>query len=86
MGGDPRISNDDLRDLFEYLDRANMAGYECDHTFALTEEFLRYRDIAAEQVIKWLAENGAGCDCEVMMNTASQWAEIVGYQSPDVND
>ena len=30
-------------------------------------------------MLTWLGENGAGCDCEVMLNTAAQWEEIVGY-------
>jgi hypothetical protein len=86
MGDDLPISYDDLRDLFEYLERANMAGYECDCTFALTEKFLRDGGIAAEKMINWLGENGAGCDCEVIMNTAAEWQDRVGYKSPDEND
>ena len=30
-----------------------------------------------------LGENGAGCDCEVLFNTAPEWEEIVGYEPPD---
>ena len=41
MGDDPPISHDALRDLFERLDRTSMTGYQCDHTFALTEKFLQ---------------------------------------------
>ncbi len=26
---------------------------------------------------------GAGCDCEVIFNTAPEWEEIVGYEPPD---
>lgn len=83
MGDNPPISHDALRDLFERLDRTSLTGYQCDHTFALTEKFLRERRIPVEPMIEWLGENGAGCDCEVMMNTAAHWEEIVGYQPPD---
>ena len=71
MGDDPPISYDVLRDLFERLDRTSTTGYQCDRTFALTERFLRQRGLTTEPMIKWLGKNGAGCDCEVMMNTAA---------------
>lgn len=77
------ISHDALRDLFERLDCISMTGYQCDHTFAVTQKFLRERDLPVEPMIEWLGENGAGCDCEVMMNTAAEWEDIVGYQPPD---
>ena len=83
MGDDPPISHADLRDLFERLDRTSRTGYQCDHTFALTETFLRERGLPIEPMLEWLGENGAGCDCEVMLNTAVQWEEIVGYETPD---
>jgi hypothetical protein len=37
-------------------------------------------------MLEWLGENGAGCDCEVMMNTADQWGEIVGYEPPEEDE
>jgi hypothetical protein len=83
MDDQPPISHDDLRDLFERLDRTSMTGYQCDHTFSLTEKFLRERGLYVQPMILWLGENGAGCDCEVMLNTAAQWEEIVGYQPQD---
>jgi len=33
-----------------------------------------------QPMVTWLGENGAGCDCEVMFNTAAQWGEVVGYK------
>jgi hypothetical protein len=77
------ISHDDLRDLFERLDRASMSGYQCRHTFALTTEFLSQRSLAVEAILEWLGANGAGCDCEVSFNIVPEWEEIVGYVSPD---
>jgi Protein of unknown function (DUF2695) len=83
MGDDPPIPLEALRDLFERLDSTSMTGYRCDHTFALTENVLRERVLPVEPMLEWLGENGAGCDCEVMMNTAARWEEIVGYEPPD---
>jgi hypothetical protein len=77
------ISHLQLRGLFEHLDRASMDGYECDHTFALTERFLDTEKVAKESALGWLQENGAGCDCEVMFNVAAEWEDIVGYVPPD---
>jgi hypothetical protein len=83
MDEEPPISHDALRDLFERLDRTSMTGYECDHTFSITRKFLRERDLPVEPMIEWLGENGAGCDCEVIMNTTTEWEDIVGYRPPD---
>jgi len=77
------ISHADLRDLFERLDRASMSGYQCSHTFTVTKEFLSQRALAVEPILDWLGENGAGCDCEVIFNTAPEWEEILGYVPPD---
>jgi len=86
MFDEPPIPYTALRDLFERLDRTSMTGYQCDHTFSLTEKFLRERDLPVESMIEWLGENGAGCDCEVMMNTAAQWEEKVGYKPPSEDE
>jgi hypothetical protein len=83
MNDEPPISHAELRDLFEHLDRTAMTGYECDHSFSLTRDFLTKRRLPVEPMIKWIGEIGAGCDCEVMFNTAAQWEEIVGYVPPD---
>ncbi len=82
MSDDPPIPHAALRDLFERLDRTSTTGYQCDHTFALTEAFLRERGLPVAAMVEWLGENGAGCDCEVMMNTAAVWEEAVGYRPP----
>lgn len=83
MCEDPPIPYAMLRDLFERLDRTSMTGYQCDHSFALTRQFLKEQNVPIQPMLDWLGENGAGCDCEVMMNTAVQWEEIVGYVPPD---
>jgi len=85
MTKEPPISHAELRDLFEHLDRTAMTGYECDHTYTLTKDFLQKRSLPVEPMLKWLGENGAGCDCEVIMNVAGQWEDIVGYVPPDAD-
>ncbi|MDR0480712.1 MAG: DUF2695 domain-containing protein [Gallionellaceae bacterium] len=77
------ISLSCLRELFEHLDRKSMAGYKCDHTFALTQKFLRHKKLPVEEILEWLGENGAGCDCEIIFNVCPQWEDAVGYISPD---
>lgn len=68
---DPPIPPADLRALFDRLDRASIAGYQCPHTFALTTACLRERGIPVEPMLRWLRVTGAGCDCEVMFNIAA---------------
>ena len=82
----PPIPLTSLKDLFEHLERTSMTGYECDHTFSLTREFLRRSGLTVEVMLEWLGENGAGCDCEIMFNTCPQWEEAVGYVGLDEED
>ena len=76
---EPPISYADLCSLFQHLDRISGTGYECDHTFALTRAFLKGRSLDVEEMLLWLGEGGAGCDCEVIFNVAQQWEEKVGF-------
>jgi len=86
MRNEPPITYDKLRELFEFLDRTSATGYQCDYKYTITESFLRKRNLPVEPMLIWLGENGAGCDCEVMFNTAQQWEEIVGYNPPNEDD
>ena len=69
------ISINDLRDLFDHLDRGN---FKCDHTLRETTSFLQKRGIDVESVIPWLHEYGGFCDCEVIYNVDEKFGEIVG--------
>lgn len=84
-GGLP-VARDVLRELFEHLDRVSMSGYACNHKFSLTEKFLRARNLPVEEMLDWLGENGAGCDCEIMFNVAPQWERIVHYEPLDADE
>jgi hypothetical protein len=72
----PPISRRQLKSLFDYLDRPNPPA--CAHTFAETREFLGTQGLPAEQMIDWLQTNGAGCDCEVILNVEADWGEYAG--------
>lgn len=74
------ISNDELRALFDHLDRANPEP--CTHTFKETAKFLADKSLPVEPMLNWLGSNGAGCDCEVIFNTDARWGEHVGRMSP----
>ena len=69
------ISHEDLRDLFDHLDRG---GIECDHTFRETTSFLEARGLSVGRVTAWLREYGGFCDCEVIYNVDEKFGEIVG--------
>jgi hypothetical protein len=66
----------DLRDLFDYLDRENPPP--CVHTLLETLEFLKERGLDAEHIVPWLREHGGYCDCEVIFNVDDEFGEIVG--------
>ncbi len=62
------MSRDDFKKLFDHLDE-KLTGAECDDTFKITELFLLNNKIPnSNAILDWLNENGAHCDCEVLMN------------------
>ncbi len=75
------ISNDELRALFDHLDRRNPDP--CTHTFKETAKFLDARSLPVESMLNWLGKNGAGCDCEVIFNTDARWGGQVGRTPPE---
>jgi hypothetical protein len=56
----------DLRDLFDHLDREDAP--QCDHTLREPLEFLQKRGLDVDRVVPWLHEHGSYCDCEVIYN------------------
>ncbi len=79
--GDPPISQSDLKALFDFLDRDRSAP--CTHTFKETTAFLKERGLPVDETITWLRNNGAGCDCEVILNTDTTWGEWAGRCGDD---
>ena len=64
-----------LRGLLDYLERANAP--KCDHSLKETSEFLQARGLDVEEVIPWLHEHGGYCDCEVILNVANEYGDII---------
>ncbi len=79
--GDPPISYDDLKALFEYLGRPNPPP--CDHTHKECVGFLRERKLPVDKTLDWLRANGGFCDCEVIFNVTDKWGEKVGWIPED---
>ena len=78
------LDKSQLEALFDYLDTQGLfetAGgsvrSKCDHTYANTLAFLNARRIDAKPVIPWLGMHGAGCDCEVLMNTTMYYENAI---------
>jgi len=70
------MSHQDLRDLFDYLDREGAP--QCDHTHRETIEFLQKRGLDVERVVPRLRGHGGYCDCEITYNVDDKFGEIVG--------
>ena len=75
--GEPPIWYDDLKSLFEYLDRPNSP--ECDHSHTECVVFLKGRKLPVDATLAWLKANGGYCDCEVIFNVTNEWGEKVGF-------
>jgi hypothetical protein len=70
------MPHQDLRDLFNYLDRETAPP--CDHTLRETIAFLQQRGLDVNRIVPWLRENGGYCDCEVIYNVEEKFGKIVG--------
>lgn len=75
---EPPIPYNDVRALFEWLDKPNPPP--CDNTHRQTIEFLKARELPIESTIAWLEANGGFCDCEVIFNVTNDWSDKVGWQ------
>ena len=40
----------------------------CDHTFQLTADWLKSKELDVEVSLMWLEKHGADCDCKVITN------------------
>ena len=72
------ISKNDLKALFDYLDRPDPPP--CDHTLKDTIWFLDKHNLDKNTIIPWLNEYGGYCDCEVIYNVDDKWSEYVGRE------
>ena len=81
---EPPISYENLRALFDYLNRPDPPP--CTHTHKETIEFLKARDLPVEPTTAWLRANGGFCDCEVIFNVADKWRDEIGWNPPPEDD
>ena len=65
------ISKSDLKSLFDWLDEKLSDG--CEHTNKYTIEFIKMHKLQEEPILRWLAEYGGHCDCEVLSNVENEW-------------
>ncbi len=74
------IDENYFSELFDYLD-IKLGEKGCDHSTILTKTFLDQKSLSnVSQIIDWLADNGAGCDCEVLANVE----DLFDYLNPPV--
>lgn len=66
------ITRKNFKALFDYLD--SHIG-TCKHDFALTERYLSTHGLPINEVLEWLRKNGAGCDCEVLLNVEEKFCK-----------
>lgn len=67
------MSRDNFKKLFDYLD-SELREKGCDDTNRLTRSFLEQIDgVNTEEVLKWLANKGGYCDCEILANVEEQF-------------
>ena len=68
------MSEELFKKLFRYLNR-QFKEQGCKENLDMTIVFLKKNDIPLSPVIKWLHDNGAGCDCEVLANIEERFEE-----------
>ncbi len=54
-----------LSQLLKFL-KIRLRETECDHTYAITLEWLKENNVSADVVPAWLQANGAPCDCQAV--------------------
>ncbi len=72
------LPHDQLGELFTWLDRPNPPA--CTNRFVETAQFLHEQSLPVDSTIDWLQANGAGCDCEVIYNTADRYGKKIGFE------
>lgn len=64
-----------FRDLFDYLS-SNLGDDDCNNDMVMTLQFLTEKKIENRaNVIQWLHDHGAYCDCEVLSNVEQQFED-----------
>ena len=67
------MNRDNFKKLFDHLD-AQLIDKSCDDSNILTKTYLlQYNIEKVDKVLKWLAERGGYCDCEILANLEEQF-------------
>lgn len=67
------IDRKTFENLFDYLDN-QFEKNNCDDTNKMTLKFLEKNKVEnIEVVLKWLADNGGYCDCEILANVEEKF-------------
>ena len=67
------MSRDNFKNLFDHLD-IHLSDKGCDDTNSLTKTFLLESNVEkVDEVLKWLANHGGYCDCEILANVEQQF-------------
>lgn len=64
------MTKNEFTKLFDYLDRHCS---DCKNDFTWTERYLSERKLPLKEVLEWLRDNGADCDCEVLLNVEEKF-------------
>lgn len=70
--------------LFDYIDN-QLDKKACNHTLKNTQIFCKTHKLSNEnEIIQWLNNNGAGCDCEVIYNVSEHfdWCSKLDLELP----
>ncbi|MCU0354683.1 MAG: DUF2695 domain-containing protein [Cytophagales bacterium] len=69
------VGREFFTNLFDYLDN-QLEKHKCDNTNKLTLRFLENNKIAnTQRVLRWLADNGGYCDCEILANVEEKFED-----------
>lgn len=66
------FQTENFQDLFDFLNE-RLEEEDCDDTLGLTTEYLRENGLYSEEVIDFLQQHGAYCDCEVLNNVEEKF-------------
>ncbi len=78
------LSLKDLGRLFDHLDvQLEIEG--CDHSSKITSSFLASMNLNREEILRWLAEQGGFCDCEILANGEESWESEITKNTQQIN-
>ncbi len=61
-----------MNQLFDYIDN-ELSEKDCDHNFQITNKFFKNLKMKSDKTIEWLKNNGAYCDCEILLNVEEKF-------------